>query len=56
MEGSGEEYVVEAGDTLSAIAEEQELTSWEDLYHLNSDSIADPNLIFEDQKLELPAS
>ena len=56
VEGSGEEYVVEAGDTLSIIAQEQELNSWEDLYHLNSDSIDDPNLIFADQTLEIPAS
>lgn len=56
VEGSGEEYLVESGDTLSAIADDQGLTSWEDLYHLNGDSIADPNLIFEGQKLELPVS
>ncbi|MGO1509411.1 MAG: transglycosylase family protein [Actinomycetaceae bacterium] len=55
VQGSGEEYVVSEGDTLSSIADAHGLASWEDLYALNSDTVADPDLIFVGQSLELPA-
>ncbi|MGC5627928.1 transglycosylase family protein [Georgenia sp. Z1344] len=56
VQGSGEEYVVAEGDTLSTIAEAHGIASWEDIYALNADTVADPDLIFVGQALELPAA
>lgn len=54
VESSGEEYVVVSGDTLGSISDAHDLNSWENLFHLNSGSVADPHLIFEGQTLEIP--
>ncbi|MCD1145040.1 LysM peptidoglycan-binding domain-containing protein [Kocuria sp. LUK] len=52
---SGETYTVVAGDTLSIIAQKLGLESWEALHAANADVVADPNLIFPGQTLQLPA-
>jgi nucleoid-associated protein YgaU len=53
---SGETYTVEAGDTLSAIAEKLNIAGgWQTLADANTDSIVDPDLVFEGQVLQLPA-
>jgi hypothetical protein len=53
--GDGRTYVVKAGDTLSVIAEHQNVTGgWQSLYSLNRQVIgADPNLIMPGQQLAL---
>ena len=55
VEGSGENHVVESGDSLSSIAEEHDLGTWTDLHILNGDDISNPDVIFVGQELELPA-
>ncbi|MGM0930401.1 MAG: transglycosylase family protein [Actinomycetota bacterium] len=53
---SGETYAVQSGDTLATIAESLGLQGgWEDLFAANSDTVSDPNLIFVDQVLQVPA-
>jgi nucleoid-associated protein YgaU len=53
---SGETYSVQSGDTLATIAESMDLQGgWEDLYAANTDTVSDPNLIFVDQVLQVPA-
>lgn len=53
---SGETYTVEAGDTLSTIAEKLNIAGgWQTLADANTDSIVDPDLVFEGQVLQLPA-
>jgi resuscitation-promoting factor RpfA len=51
--GSGGSYTVQAGDTLSKIAEARGI-SWRALWHANSDEVSDPNLIYVGQVLDLP--
>ncbi|MDT0319602.1 transglycosylase family protein [Streptomyces millisiae] len=52
-EGDGSEYTVEAGDTLSAIAEAHD-TTWREIYDANESVIGDdPNLIIPGQVLAL---
>jgi nucleoid-associated protein YgaU len=50
-------YVVQPGDTLSGIAKTQlgDAGRWRDIFDLNRDVIADPDRIFPDQVLLLPA-
>jgi hypothetical protein len=53
---SGETYTVAAGDTLSTIAEKLGVTGgWQALADANTDTIVDPDLVFEGQVLQLPA-
>ncbi|WLQ04982.1 LysM peptidoglycan-binding domain-containing protein [Arthrobacter oryzae] len=53
---SGETYTVAAGDTLSIIAEKLAVTGgWQTLADANTDTIVDPDLVFEGQVLQLPA-
>lgn len=53
---SGETYAVQSGDTLATIAESMGLQGgWEDLFAANTDTVSDPNLIFVDQVLQVPA-
>lgn len=53
---SGETYTVAAGDTLSIIAEKLGVTGgWQTLADANTDTIVDPDLVFEGQVLQLPA-
>ncbi|WP_156372325.1 LysM peptidoglycan-binding domain-containing protein [Arthrobacter sp. Leaf337] len=53
---SGETYTVAAGDTLSTIAEKLNITGgWQTLADANTDTIVDPDLVFEGQVLQLPA-
>ena len=53
---SGETYTVEAGDTLSTIAEKLGIAGgWETLADANAGAVTDPDLIFEGQVLQLPA-
>jgi nucleoid-associated protein YgaU len=53
---SGETYTVEKGDTLSKVAEKLNITGgWQTLADANLDTLADPNLVFEGQVLQLPA-
>ena len=53
---SGETYAVQPGDTLATIAESMGLQGgWEDLFAANTDTVSDPNLIFVDQVLQVPA-
>lgn len=49
-------YTVVAGDSLSAIAQNLGLEGgWQSLYAANTDTVADPNLIFVGQVLNIPA-
>jgi resuscitation-promoting factor RpfA len=53
---SGEKYTVKSGDTLSKIAAQLKIQGgWQLLADANADTIADPNLIFVGQVLNLPA-
>lgn len=53
---SGETYTVQAGDTLSTIAEKLGIEGgWEALYNANIDTIIHPDLITTGQVLQLPA-
>jgi nucleoid-associated protein YgaU len=53
---SGETYTLEAGDTLSTAAEKLGIAGgWQSLADANTDTIADPDLVFAGQVLQLPA-
>ncbi|MCQ2000117.1 transglycosylase family protein [Arthrobacter zhaoxinii] len=53
---SGETYVVQAGDTLSGIAEKLGIEGgWQALYNANLDTVIHQDLIFTGQTLQLPA-
>jgi LysM repeat protein len=53
---SGETYTIQAGDTLSKIAEKLGVKGgWQSLADANADSISDPDLVFVGQVLQLPA-
>jgi nucleoid-associated protein YgaU/DNA-binding SARP family transcriptional activator len=61
--GTGQVVVVESGDTLSEIAEEEALPSWRPIFDLNAGEqqpggrlFTDPDLIFPGQALDIPAS
>jgi nucleoid-associated protein YgaU len=52
---SGETYTLEAGDTLSTAAEKLGIEGgWQSLADANTDTIGDPDLVFEGQVLQLP--
>jgi LysM repeat protein len=51
---SGENYQIKAGDTLATIAQSQGVEDWRKIFSLNQDKIADPNLIFAGQSIDLP--
>jgi nucleoid-associated protein YgaU len=54
---SGETYSVQAGDTLNTIATELGIEGgWQALHAANADTVSNPNLIFVDQVLQLPAN
>jgi LysM repeat protein len=51
---SGGTYVVQPGDTLSSIAQAQGVPGgWQALWDLNRDTVADPNVIYVGQQLNL---
>jgi nucleoid-associated protein YgaU len=53
---SGETYTLEAGDTLSIVANKLGIEGgWEKLADANLDTIANPNLVFAGQVIQLPA-
>lgn len=53
---SGETYTLQAGDTLSVVADKLGIQGgWQQLADANLDTISDPNLVFEGQVLQLPA-
>ena len=53
---SGQTYTLEPGDTLSIVADKLGIDGgWEKLADANLDSIANPNLVFAGQVLQLPA-
>jgi nucleoid-associated protein YgaU len=53
---SGETYTLEAGDTLSSVAQKLGIQGgWEKLADANLSTIADPNLVFAGQVIQLPA-
>jgi nucleoid-associated protein YgaU len=53
---SGETYTLQAGDTLSIVAEKLGIEGgWQHLADANLDTIADPNLVFAGQVIQLPA-
>ena len=53
---TGASYTVQAGDTLGSIAAKLGVNGgWEALYASNADSVADANLIFPGQVLNIPA-
>ncbi|GAA3056997.1 MULTISPECIES: transglycosylase family protein [Actinomycetes] len=54
VEVSDETYTIEAGDSLSSIADALGIDDWQDLWGANVDGIDDPNLIFVGQELKLP--
>ena len=49
-------YIVLPGDTLSGIAQHfyGNPADWPSLYHVNASAVADPNLIYVGQKLQVP--
>jgi LysM repeat protein len=49
-------YIVRPGDTLSGIAQRyyDNPADWPWLYHVNASTVADPNLIYVGQKLQVP--
>jgi len=51
-----ENYTVKSGDNLWNIAKKElgDGTRWKEIYDLNKDKISNPNLIYKDQKLEIP--
>lgn len=51
-----EDYTVKSGDNLWNIAKKElgDGTRWKEIYDLNKDQISNPNLIYKDQKLEIP--
>jgi hypothetical protein len=53
---SGETYTLQAGDTLSIVADKLGIQGgWQHLADANLDTISDPNLVFEGQVIQLPA-
>jgi resuscitation-promoting factor RpfA len=53
---SGETYTLQAGDTLSIVAEKLGIDGgWQHLADANLDTVSDPNLVFEGQVIQLPA-
>ncbi|WP_164201996.1 transglycosylase family protein [[Micrococcus luteus] ATCC 49442] len=53
---SGETYTLEPGDTLSSVADKLGIEGgWEKLADANLDTIADPDLVFAGQVIQLPA-
>jgi nucleoid-associated protein YgaU len=53
---SGETYTLQAGDTLSIVAEKLGIDGgWQHLADANLDTISDPNLVFAGQVIQLPA-
>jgi resuscitation-promoting factor RpfA len=53
---SGETYTLQAGDTLSKVAEKLGIEGgWQRLADANLDSISNPNLVFAGQVIQLPA-
>jgi nucleoid-associated protein YgaU len=53
---SGETYTLQAGDTLSIVAQKLGIQGgWQHLADANLDTITDPNLVFEGQVIQLPA-
>lgn len=53
---SGETYTLEPGDTLSTVADKLGIDGgWEKLADANLDTIADPDLVFAGQVIQLPA-
>jgi LysM repeat protein len=53
---SGATYTLQAGDTLSIVAEKLGIQGgWQHLADANLDTIADPNLVFAGQVIQLPA-
>lgn len=53
---SGETHTLAAGETLSIVAEKLGIEGgWQHLADANADTIADPDLVFEGQVLQLPA-
>jgi len=53
---SGETYTLQAGDTLSVVAQKLGIQGgWQHLADANLDTVSDPNLVFEGQVIQLPA-
>jgi LysM repeat protein len=54
---AGHDYTVRSGDTLSRIASQAygKAGDWQWLYHENSPKVSDPNEIYPDQVLKVPA-
>ncbi|MCU1568348.1 MAG: Transglycosylase-like domain protein [Pseudarthrobacter sp.] len=53
---SGDTYTLQAGDTLSIVAEKLGIDGgWQHLADANLDTISDPNLVFEGQVIQIPA-
>jgi resuscitation-promoting factor RpfA len=53
---SGETYTLQAGDTLSKVAEKLGIEGgWQRLADANLDTISNPNLVFAGQVIQLPA-
>ncbi|MDQ0729269.1 LysM peptidoglycan-binding domain-containing protein [Arthrobacter sp. B1I2] len=53
---SGETYTLQAGDTLSIVAQKLGIQGgWQHLADANLDTISDPNLVFAGQVIQLPA-
>jgi nucleoid-associated protein YgaU len=55
--GSGQQYTVKAGDTLSRLAMQfyNSMNKWEKIYEANKDLLKNPNYIYIGQKLIIPS-
>ena len=54
VKDSGADHTVQAGETLATIAEDHGIDSWKAVFAVNQDVVADANLIFVGDKLDLP--
>ncbi|MHC6175606.1 transglycosylase family protein [Glutamicibacter sp. X7] len=52
---SGKDYTVKSGDTLFTISQKLGLDSWQALFVLNQDVVANADLIYVGQTLDIPA-
>ncbi|WP_309081816.1 transglycosylase family protein [Zhihengliuella sp.] len=53
-EDSGEDHEVASGETLATIAEDHGISDWRAIFALNTDVVADPDVIFVGETLDLP--
>jgi nucleoid-associated protein YgaU len=55
-EGAEQEYEIQAGDSLSKIAEKYPGLTWQKIYEANKDKIKDPDMIQPGWKIRIPSA